>query len=381
MGRALLVALLLSQEALAQTAEPPPPPPPPPPKSAEAPVPDPTSAEAVPAKAVPAEATEPTAAPAPAPRVFSETQTTMGVRTQVQVFMEDEERAKTAIAAAFDEIRRIEELLTEWKPNSDVTRINKAAGKTPVVISAETSQVLTRGKQVAELTGGAFSLTWAALASLWDFSPGSTSRTLPTLEQLTERLEFIDDTKLKLDKSAKSAFLELPGMAVGVGGLAKGYAVHRALMVLKNAGTDDALVFVGGDIGVIGRKGDKPWIIGIQDPRATGFFAVLPLGDTSIATTGDYEQFFELDGKRYHHILDPRTGMPARACRSASIIAGDAVTADALATAVFVMGPTEGMELVERMNGVEAVIVGANNEISMSTGLEKTLRIVRPPSE
>ncbi len=302
----------------------------------------------------------------------------MGVRTEIQVFLADEKAGRAAIAAAFAEIRRIEDLLTEWKPNSDVSRLNRAAGKAPVVITAETSQVLARGKEVSEVSGGAFALTWGALASLWDFRG---ERTVPAESRVRERLALVDDTKLVLDKDARSAFLREDGMAVGVGGLAKGYAVHRALGVLEKAGASNALVFVGGDIGVIGRKGDEPWVVGIQDPRATGFFAVLPIGDASIATTGDYEQFFETGGKRYHHILDPRTGWPADACRSATVIAGDAVTAEALSTAVFVLGPAAGMELIERMKGVEAVVVDANNEVTLSSGLDKKVRIVRPPSQ
>jgi thiamine biosynthesis lipoprotein len=305
----------------------------------------------------------------------------MNVRVQIQVVSEEEAAARSAMAAAIEEIRRMESLLSESRPQSDISRLNQAAGREPVEISAEVSQALSRGLEVAKITGGAFSLTSAALASLWDFAAHDGPRTLPTPERLRERLALIDDSKLVLDRATRSARLVDAGMAVGTSGIAKGCAIHRALTVLKKRGLTSALVFVGGDIGVSGTKGDKPWIIGIQDPRASGFFAVIPVQDQSLATRGDYERYFELQGERYHDILDPRSGLPARGCRSVTILADDAVTADALSTAVFVMGPEEGLRLVESTDGIEAIIVDASNEISMSSGLKNRLRVVRPPSE
>jgi thiamine biosynthesis lipoprotein len=313
------------------------------------------------------------------PRVISETHTGMGTRLQIQVFAADEDEARQAIRKAFAEIARVEALLSEWRAESDVSRINQHAGKEAAPVSADTLQVLSRGIEINRLSKGAFALTWAALSSLWSF--GSDAPQLPDPARLNARLKLVDDGRLTIDAAKKTAKLEAEGMAVGLGGIGKGYAIDRALAVLRDAGFPDALVFIGGDIGVSGSKADEPWVIGIQDPRAVGFFAVLAAKDEAVVTSGDYQHFFELDGKRYHHILDPRTGMPATSVRSATVVAKDALSADALATALFVLGPDEGMKLIESQPGVEGMIVDAKNEVTLTSGLKDRVRVVREPTD
>jgi thiamine biosynthesis lipoprotein len=172
-------------------------------------------------------------------------------------------------------------------------------------------------------------------------------------------------------------------MAINLGGIAKGYAVDKAAAVLAKNGFTDVVVQAGGDLLVKGRKGEAPWTVGIRDPRGPldDFFALAPITDASFSTAGDYERAFVKDGHRYHHILDPRTGHPATACRSVTILAKDALTADELDDAVFILGPEKGLPLIEAREGVGAVIVTADNKVIVSKRLEGKVTIVHPPTE
>jgi thiamine biosynthesis lipoprotein len=307
----------------------------------------------------------------------------MGTRLQIQVFPEggDREAAQKAIDAAFAELARVEALMSEWSPESEISRVNRGAGASaPVTVSKEVLDVLTRGKEVAAVSNGAFAMTWAVLSSLWNFNQGDSAKKLPDQGRVEARRGLIGDDKIVLDAAKNTVRLPTADMALGLGAIAKGYAIDKALGVLAAAGFKNALVFAGGDIGTSGTKGDKPWLVGIQDPRAAGYFATVTLRDEAVATSGDYEKYFEIDGVRYHHILDPRTGFPAKGCRSVTIIAKDAITADALATAVFVLGPEAGMALIEKQ-GVGGVIVDADNNIAISTHLRDRVRILRAPTK
>jgi thiamine biosynthesis lipoprotein len=336
------------------------------------------AAEAAPNSASAPSSTEPPAAPVnPVVRV---TRPAFGGKVEIQVFTTDEAAVRPAMDEALAEVARLESLLAEDRPTSDIGRLNLAAGKEAVTIAPETAKVLRRGLEINRLSGGAFALTWLALRGLWDLSPTTEVRMLPGPERIAERLPLVDDAKLVVEGEKLTARLATAGMAVGVSGLAQGYAIHRALATLKKGGVSDALVALGGDIGTLGKHGDRPWLIGIQDPRASGYFTVLPLGDEAIAVTGDYEHFVELEGKRYHHVLDPRTGMPATTCRSVAVVAADAATADALATAVFVLGPEKGLALVEGMKGVGVIIVDADSQVIVSKSLSERARVVRPPT-
>lgn len=304
----------------------------------------------------------------------------LGTDVELLVFTEDPVGAKSAADAAFAEIDRIEQLMSEWKADSEVNRINQTAGGPPVSISKDTVAVLKVAQTVSEASGGAFSMTWAALKNLWNFQvPEGQAPIVPNAESVQQRLAFVDDSKLKLTDTTVQ--LSERGMALGLGGITKGHATDRALNVLKEKGYPNALAFVGGDIASSGTKGAQPWVVGLQEPRAEGYFAVLTLDDEAIATSGDYETFFELDGKRYHHVIDPRTGFPAEGVRSVSAISKDAASADAYATAIFVLGPEKGLALAESTDGLEAVIVDAQNRVIVSRGLASRLRILHQPAE
>ncbi|MEM6733341.1 MAG: FAD:protein FMN transferase [Myxococcota bacterium] len=299
---------------------------------------------------------------------------------QILVFSNDAAGAKSASDAAFAEIDRIEALMSEWKTESEINQINNGAGGAPVSVSKDTLTVLNLAKKVSAASQGAFSSTWAALRGVWNFEvPEGQAPIIPDEKALAGRTQLVDDAKLELTDS--TAKLAAKGMRLGLGGITKGYAVDRALALMRERGFEDALVFVGGDIASSGRKGALPWVVGLQEPRAEGYFAVITLEDEAIATSGDYEAYFELEGKRYHHLLDPRTGMPAFETRSVSVVTKDAASADAYATAIFILGPEKGLELAEATDGLDTVIVDAKNQVTVSTGLAKRVRILHQPVE
>lgn len=307
----------------------------------------------------------------------------MGTIVTVTIWGDDDEAAARAIARVFDEFDRIEALMTSWNDTSVVARINATAGTRQwATVDPETFAVLRRALDISKLTHGAFDVTVGAFWDLWKFGTNQDG-SIPTDEQIAQRVRLIGYRGVKLRPATRQVRLARRGMRITLGGIAKGYAVDRAVALLRAAGFDNFLVQAGGDLYVAGRKGDRNWMVGIRDPRGGRGepFAIAPIEDRTFSTSGDYERGFVKDGVRYHHILDPRTGRPARRCRSVTVMAADAITADGLSTALFVMGPERGMKLVERLDGVEAVFVGADNRVSVSSGLRDRLRILKPPTD
>jgi thiamine biosynthesis lipoprotein len=316
-----------------------------------------------------------------APHVVARSGLVMGSELTIMAWTADEDGANEAFGKAFDEFTRLDDLLSIWKDGSDVVRINAAAGQQPVHVSPETLEVLAIARQVSEWTGGKFDVTFGALADVWRFDHDQDD-SIPTPAQIAARLPLVDYRKLAVDRDAGTAFLRRAGMRAHLGGIGKGYAVDRAVALLRAAGLNDFSIQAGGDLYVSGRRGDRPWRLGIADPRAPdGIFARVELSDSTFSTSGDYERFFIKDGVRYHHILDPSTGQPSRLSRSVTIASKQAVLADGLSTGVFLLGPEEGMALIERLPDVEGVIVGADNQVHVSSGLQGKVEIVRPPTD
>jgi len=263
-----------------------------------------------------------------------------------------------------------------------VQRLNAAAGLHPVTVSAETIDVLSVARHVGDWTDGKFDITFAALSDLWKFDHDQDD-SVPSRADIDRRLPLIDYRQVEFDASARTAFVKKTGMRVHFGGIGKGYAVDRAVAVLRRRSLRDFMVQAGGDMYVGGRRGDRLWRLGIQDPRGPGgsSFASIDLSDATFSTSGDYERFFIKDGRRYHHIIDPDRGEPASGCRSVTIVSDRAVLADALSTGVFVLGPAQGMALIERLPQVEGVIVTADNEVMVSSGLKDRLTILSTPQD
>lgn len=326
------------------------------------------------------------AAPPPPPSgeraAYTRSVHAMGTRLSVSIWTADEVTAARATRAVFDEFERVNKVMSSWLPDSDVARINAAAGADPVVVADEVLSVIERARGIADETGGAFDITVGGFRGLWKFDE-DLDGSIPTETEVKARLPLIGYRKIHIDRAAKTVKLAKPGMRITLGGIAKGYAVDRAVAILRGHGISDFIVQAGGDLYVSGRRGDRAWRVGIRDPRGLReeSFAVLELENGTFSTSGDYERSLVKDGRRYHHLIDPATGYPATRSRSVTVLAKDAITADVWSTSLFIMGHERGMPLVEKMPDVEAVFVDADNKVHISSGLESRLKILHPPTD
>jgi thiamine biosynthesis lipoprotein len=326
-------------------------------------------------------------APPPPPHAFVREGQAMGTHISFTAWTRNEPAAEKAFQSAFDELTRLEALMTDWerpgRPLSDVVRINQAAGRRAVRVAPETLAVILASLDMSRRSEGAFDITFAALRGLWRFDEDLDARVPPAAE-IERRRKLIDWRQVIVDRGAGTVKLARPGMKLGLGGIAKGYAVDRAAAILRQAGLTNFMVQAGGDLYVAGAKDDKPWLVGIKDPRAPrrdAYFAVAPIRDHAFSTAGDYERSFVLDGRRYHHIIDPHTGWPATASRSVTIFAPTALIADGIDDAVFILGPERGLALVEAMPDVGAVIVDAHNKVWVSKRMQGVVRMKSQPTD
>ena len=304
----------------------------------------------------------------------------MGTQLRVAIWSTDQARANDGIQHVFREFDRLEALLSNWRTDSDVTRLNNNAGITPVQVSQDTISVLRTAREVSDLTRGKFDITFGVLTDIWRFDHDQ-DNVVPEHDLIEARLKRIDYKAVEVDSTAGTAFINRPGMKVHLGGIGKGYAVDRAIALLRNQGFKDFLIQAGGDLYVAGADNGKPWQLGIADPRGNHDpFAMVEISDGTLSTSGDYERFFMKDGKRYHHILDPDFGEPSRECRSVTLVSNRAVLADAIAKGVFLLGPKDGMALIEKLPDIEGVIVTAENEVLISSGLKGRVTLLRPPT-
>lgn len=306
----------------------------------------------------------------------------MGSSLTLMAWAEDEDATNRAFDAVFAEFDRLDHLMSVWKEGSDVLRLNAAAGDHPVPISRETMEALVTAHQISEWTHGKFDVTFGALADVWKFDQDQDD-SVPSTAAIAARLPLIDYRKLVLDEAAGTAFLQQKGMRVHLGGIGKGYAVERAEGILRKAGLTNFSIQAGGDLYVAGKRGDRPWRLGIADPRNPDgeIFAKVELSDSTFSTSGDYERFFIKDGVRYHHIIDPANGRPATRSRSVTVVTKRPVIADGISKGVFLLGPEAGLALAAQVPDVEVVIVGADNKVYMSPGLKGRVEIVHPPTD
>lgn len=294
----------------------------------------------------------------------------MGSRFEISVVHADAKRGQEAIDAAYAEIERIEALISEWRETSTVSELNRKAGVEPVEVTDELLNLTRRSIRISKLTDGAFDITFHTVGRLWNFK----SRTAPIPDEASIRSAMSDVgyQHLVIDETKHTIFLDRKGTRIGFGGIGKGYAANRAVFVLKEHGVTGGVVNASGDIVVFGTQEDgKPWRIGIANPLDRDkLFAYLDITEQAVVTSGDYENYIEIDGVRYSHILDPRTGYPVTEVRSVTIVCPDGELADALATSVSVLGVDGGLKLVNRLRGVEAMLVDKDGGIHFSEGLE-----------
>ena len=291
----------------------------------------------------------------------------MGTAIVVELWSETAATGKAAIDAVMGEMHRIDRTMSPHKDDSELTRINRGAGAAPVRLSDEMTSLLTRAESFARLTGGAFDITYAAVGQLYDYRAG----TRPTPEALERARRAVGWRFLTLDRGARTVRFARPGMRIDLGGFAKGYAVDNAARILRAHGIRHAMVSAGGDSRVIGDRRGRPWTIGIRDPRGgpADVVAVLPLEDTSLSTSGDYERYFDAGGERFHHLIDPATGRSPASVRSVTVLAEDGLTSEALSKAVFVLGVARGLALIDSFPGVDAIVVDAAGALHYSSGL------------
>ncbi len=293
----------------------------------------------------------------------------MGTRFELVAVSEDGQLAEMAVAAGIQEIQRIEALLSEWQPTSQTSAINRSAGGMPVPVDKELFELIRRSIRLSKLTGGAFDITWAAADKVWRFD--GSMQELPSPEAIANSIRHIGYEKIQLFPETHSVRLQEAGMKIGFGAIGKGYAANRARDLMRSMGIKNGVVNAAGDLVTWGRQADgQSWYIGIADPAEKDkVFSWLTADETAVVTSGSYEKYAEINGKRYAHIIAPRSGYPVTGLKSVTIICPDAELADALATATFVLGKEEGLYLVNQLKGVECLMVTDSDELVTSDNL------------
>jgi len=299
----------------------------------------------------------------------------MGTPVRVELWSNDPLAAKAAIAAVMTEMHRIDALMSPFKQDSELARINREATENPVILSEELFLLIEKAQSISRLTEGEFDISFASVGSLYDYREGIH----PSAKTIQAQLASIDYRAIKLDAGKRSLRFTHANMRIDLGGIAKGHAIDQAIQLLQRAGIRHALVSAGGDSRLLGDRHGRPWMIGIRHPRDTPKQStkekartspvVLPLSDIAISTSGDYERYFIRDGVRYHHIINSKTGRSAQASQSATIIGTNATMTDALSTSVFILGAKKGIALINRLPDFDAVVIDAKGQLHYSDGL------------
>lgn len=291
----------------------------------------------------------------------------MGTLIRVELWHDNEALAKQAIAEVMTEMHRIDQLMSPYKASSDLSRINRDAAIKAVRIDKELYDLIARSLYFSQLTHGAFDITFASIGRLYDYR----KKIHPTDERIDDNLKRINYKHIIMDDIKVSIRFAIPGVSIDLGGIAKGYAVDTSTALLQKAGIQHAIITAGGDSRIIGDKRGRPWMIGIRDPRKSrAVKGMIPLVQSALSTSGDYERYFVEDGEHFHHILRPDTGKSAHQLRSVTVIGPDATTTDALSTSVFVLGPEKGMKLIEQLDGIEAILIDQQDRLIYSSGMQ-----------
>ena len=294
----------------------------------------------------------------------------MGNHFEITAISEDPMLSDEGIEAAADEIRRIERLLTTFKDDSETNLINRYAGIAPVVVSDETFGIIERSTRISSVTQGAFDITYGSMDKrFWNFD--TTMKALPPKSVARKAVKLINYKNIILDKEHKTVMLKQEGMRIGFGGIGKGYAAEKAKQVMQQMGIKSGVVNASGDLTAWGYQPcGKPWTIGIVKPDGSGeVFSYLNITNMAVATSGNYEKFIMIDGKRYSHTIDPRTGFPVRGIKSVTIITPNAELADAMATPVMIMGIEAGLYMINQMKDIEAVLIDDYNRLYISKNI------------
>jgi len=297
---------------------------------------------------------------------FEDNQGIMGTNIHVELWSDSAQQGDDAIQAVMHEMQRINQLMSPYIVNSELSKLNNHAADNPVPVSKELFELIVLSVELAKETDGAFDITFASVGYLYNYRESQK----PEPEQIEDLLQAINYRHIKFDVDVHSIFFAYPNVKIDLGGIAKGHAVDNAIDILKERGIKHALVTAGGDTKLLGDRLGKPWMVGIRDPRDKDKQAVvMPLADTALSTSGDYERYFEQDGKRFHHILSPKTGSSAHEVQRVSIICQHSTLNDALSTAVFVSGVKKGMDLLNHTPGYDGIIAANQRNLHYSNAL------------
>ena len=294
----------------------------------------------------------------------------LGSPFEVTAVAKDTMAANIYIDLAVAETKRIENLISDWIPTTQISDVNRNAGIKPVKVDAEVFDLVERAIKISQITNGAFDISYASMDKIWKFD--GSMKTMPTEEAIKKSVEKIGYKNIVLNKNDQTIFLKLAGMKLGLGGIGQGFIADKIKDLLFSRGCIAGIVNVSGDINAWGKQPDgKSWNIGIVNPlNKNKIFATFPLEDSAVETSGSYEKFVIFDGIRYSHIIDPRTGYPAKGVVSVSVFAKQTEIADALATGIFVMGVDVGLDLVNQIKGIECIIVDDQGKIHASKGID-----------
>ena len=297
------------------------------------------------------------------------TEAIMGTRVYVQLWADDPVKGNAAIEAVMAEMRRIDALMSHYKPESQLSQINAHANSEPVQVDKELFDLIKLSTHYSQITEGAFDITYASVGYLYDYR----QHIHPTQEQIRKALPAVNWRNMLLDEEHHTVRFEHPGMRIDLGGIGKGYAVDRGVQILRTRGIQHAVVTAGGDSRIIGDHMGRPWLVAIRHPDNPQKVVMrIPLSDAAMSTSGDYERYFDENGVRYHHIIDPHTGHSASKVRSATIVAPTATQTDGMSKTAFVLGPQKALEIINRLPEYDAVFVCPDGRVLYSNGL-------RPP--
>lgn len=294
----------------------------------------------------------------------------LGSPFEMTVVAKDTIQANQYIDLAVGEVKRIENLISDWIPTTPISEINKNAGLKEIKVTDELFELLERAIKISKLTNGAFDISYASMDKIWKFD--GSMKEIPTSEAIKKSVEKIGYENIILNQSDKTVFLKLPGMKLGLGGIGQGYIADKVKILLQSKGCVSGLVNVSGDINTWGKQPNgNSWTVGIVNPmNKNKIFATFPLDDSAVETSGSYEKYVTFNGIRYSHIIDPRTGYPATGIVSVSVFAKQTEIADALATGIFVLGIDVGLDLVNQLKGIECIIVDDKGKIHSSNGID-----------
>ena len=303
-------------------------------------------------------------------QVFKKKKNLLGSPFEITVVATDSIQANLYAELAISEVKRIENLISDWIPTTQISKVNQNAGISPVKVDLEVFELVKRAINISKLTDGAFDISYASMDKIWKFD--GSMKEMPSTESIKKSVEKVGYQNIILNENDTSIFLKYPGMKLGLGGIGQGYIADKIKVLLQENGCTSGLVNVSGDINTWGKQPNgKDWTVGIVNPlNKNKVFATFPLNDSAVETSGSYEKYVTFNGKRYSHIIDPRTGYPASGIVSVSVFAKQTELADALATGIFVLGIEVGLDLVNQLKGIGCIIVDEKGAIHASKNID-----------